>query len=121
MSHHSPPSSSYLVCSRALSSSSLEILSIHLILSTSLRHLLMNTCILFRQEVLAFHVSHPNNRTDFTVELKVLSFTLSEISLVLKPIHSLKLFVYTLKTQPVIKILKTKSVTHSGINLKTTH
>ena len=63
---------------------SLVILSIYLIISTFLRHLFVNTYILFRQEILAFHVSHPYNRTNFTFELKILSFILSDISLVLQ-------------------------------------
>ena len=53
-------------------SSSLGIISGHLICTTFLRHLFMNVCSLFVFVFVICHVSEPYNRTDFTFVPKIL-------------------------------------------------
>ena len=61
-------------------SSSFVILSCHLILRMFLRHLFEKVCILCIDALVVRQVSDAYSRTDLTLELKILSFVLFDIS-----------------------------------------
>lgn len=65
----------------ALCHSSLEILSSHLILNTDRKHLLTKICIFSWFIFIARHVSQPQSKSDFTLELKIRSFIFAVSSL----------------------------------------
>jgi hypothetical protein len=74
------PISSFIGTWPALSQrSSFRTLSSHLILRMVLRHLLTKVWTFFNVPAVAFQVSHPYSRTDFTFELKSLNFVFLEI------------------------------------------